>query len=99
MRILDVSPMAVYPPRRGSAVRTYSLLRDLSARHDVRQFSLPWDDPFSPRPRLEQRQVTPTYSELRFRHPLAGAANRLGERAWVNAPLLSGLALQITRPP
>ncbi len=99
MRILDVSPLAVNPPRRGSAVRTYSLLRHLSARHEVRQFSLPWDDPFSLWPRLEQTQVTPGYSELCFRHPLASAANRLGKRAWVNAPLLSGLALEITRPP
>jgi glycosyltransferase involved in cell wall biosynthesis len=77
----------------------YSLLRHLSARHEVRQFSLPWDDPLTPWPRLQRTQATPTYCELCFRHPLAGAANRLGERAWVNAPLLSGLALQITRPP
>jgi len=99
MRILDVSPLAVYPPRRGSAVRTYSLLRHLSVRHEVRQFSLPGDDPFSLWPRLERTQVTPKYCELRFRHPVASAANRLGERAWVSAPLLSGLALEITRPP
>ncbi len=99
MRILDVSPRAVYPPRRGSAVRVYSLLRHLSARHEVRQFSFPRDDdPLKLWPRLEQTRVTPTYTELRFRHPVASAANRLCDRAWVNAPLLSGLALQITRP-
>lgn len=98
MRILDVSPMAVYPPRRGSAVRTYSLLRHLGARHEVRQFSLPWDDAAVLWPRLEGTRITPTYSELRYRHPLASVAKEVGMRAWVNAPLLSGVALQVTRP-
>ncbi len=99
MRILDVSPRAVCPPRRGSAVRTYSLLRHLSAHHEVLQFSFPGDDDqLSPWARLEQTQVTANYSELRFCHPLANATNRLGNRAWVRAPLLSGLALGITRP-
>lgn len=100
MRILDVSPRAVYPPRRGSAIRTYSLLRHLSAHHDVRQFSFPRDDdPFRLWPGLEQRQLTPGYSQLQFRHPVASAANLLGEKTWTRAPLLSGLALEITRPP
>jgi|SRR5947209_1977980 len=98
MRILDVSPMGVNPPRRGSAVRTHNLLRHLSARHEVRQFSLAWDEPPPLRPRLDELRVEPTYSELRFHHPVAGAANRIGMHAWVNAPVLSGAALGLTRP-
>jgi glycosyltransferase involved in cell wall biosynthesis len=99
MRILDVSPQAVCPPRRGSAVRIYNLLRQLSSRHEIRQFSLSRDDtPFTLRPRFDQTQVTPTYGELRFRHPVASAANRICDRAWVSAPLLSGPSLEITRP-
>jgi glycosyltransferase involved in cell wall biosynthesis len=65
----------------------------------VRQFSLPRDeDPIRLTPSLEHTQVTPTYAELRFRHPLASAANRLADRTWVSAPLLSGLVLEVTRP-
>ena len=45
MRILDVCPRVVHPPRRGAGIRTYNLLRHLSARHEVVQFSLPEDDP------------------------------------------------------
>jgi hypothetical protein len=39
MRILDVSPRVVHPPVRGSSVRTASLMRALSERHEVRQLS------------------------------------------------------------
>jgi glycosyltransferase involved in cell wall biosynthesis len=98
MRILDVSPLAAYPPRRGAAVRIYNLLRHLSVRHELRQFSSSWDDRFHLWPSLEEAPVTPTYTELRFRHPTVGAANWIGERAWVSAPILSGLALEIARP-
>jgi glycosyltransferase involved in cell wall biosynthesis len=98
LRILDVSPMAVCPPRRGSAVRTYNLLRHLSRNHEVCQFSLVWDEHPVLRPTLEKTRVTPTYCELCYRHPVSDVANALGKRAWVNAPLLSGLALMLTRP-
>jgi glycosyltransferase involved in cell wall biosynthesis len=98
MRILDVSPLAVHPPRRGATVRIYNLLRHLSTRHDVWQFSLPWDDPLRLSPRLHETRLTPTYSELQFRHPVAAAASRLGQRAWFKAPLLSGMTLEVTRP-
>jgi glycosyltransferase involved in cell wall biosynthesis len=98
MRIVDVSPMAVNPPRRGSAVRTHNLLRQLALRHDVRQFSLSWDDRPVLRPRVDEVHVAPTYTELRLRHPVADAANRVGMHAWVNAPVLSGAALELTRP-
>ena len=37
MRILDVSPRVVYPPKRGSAVRTYPL--QLTVGREVKQFS------------------------------------------------------------
>jgi glycosyltransferase involved in cell wall biosynthesis len=98
MRILDVSPSPVYPPQRGSAVRTYNLLRHLSARHEVQQFSMPRADRFPLWPSLEEANLTPTYRELRFRHPLAHIAHRFGDRAWFKAPLLSGPALEVTRP-
>ena len=39
MRILDVSPRIVFPPYRGSSVRTHNILRRLSAQHEIRQFS------------------------------------------------------------
>ena len=39
MKILDVSPRVAFLPQQGSAVRMYNLLRHLSRRHDVRQFS------------------------------------------------------------
>src|SRR5947209_19369341 len=86
MRILDVSPMGVNPPRRGSAVRTHNLLRHLSARHEVRQFSLAWDEPPPLRPRLDELRVEPTYRALRFHHPGASAANRIGTRGVREAP-------------
>jgi glycosyltransferase involved in cell wall biosynthesis len=76
----------------------YNLLRCLSARHEVRQFSLPRHVPMRLRPRLQETRVTPNYRELRYDHPVAGVANWLGHAAWVGAPLLSGLALRLTRP-
>jgi len=98
VRILDVCPRVVHPPRRGAGIRTYNLLRHLSARHEVVQFSLPEDDPPALRPRIEESEITPTYRELRYKHPLVSATVGLGMRTWVNAPLLSGLALRLTRP-
>jgi len=99
LRILDVSPIAVCPPRRGSAVRTYNLLRHLSRSHEVRQFSLGWDDPPVLRPQLEHTRPAPTYEEQRYRHPVNDAFNALTKRSWVSAPVLSGISLTLTRPP
>jgi glycosyltransferase involved in cell wall biosynthesis len=90
--------MAVVPPRRGSAARTYNLLRHLSRRHEVVQFSLTWDEPPVLRPRIEESRVTPGYRELRYRHPVTGGANWVGKRAWIGAPVLSGLGLRLARP-
>ena len=90
--------MAVCPLRGGAAVRTYNLLRHLSRNHEVCQFSLPWGERPVLRRRLEETRLTATYREFRYRHPVSDAANALGRRAWVTAPLLSGLALRLTRP-
>jgi glycosyltransferase involved in cell wall biosynthesis len=69
MRILDVGPWIAYPPERGRAVRTYNLLLELSAKHDVRQFGRA---PALPgRQRLfEEVPVTPMFRVVRCRYPL-----------------------------
>jgi glycosyltransferase involved in cell wall biosynthesis len=97
MRILDVSPRSIFPPQRGSAVRVHNLLRHLSARHEVRQFSQIEPIP-SPRHASCEFHVTPTYSEFRFVHPAALLLSQLCERNWVSAPVLSGMALRLLRP-
>jgi glycosyltransferase involved in cell wall biosynthesis len=94
MRILDVSPRVVHPPVRGSSVRTASLLRALSERHEVRQLS---------QSRLSRRgdpegarghfAVTSSYAELRMAAPVATLATEVGARSWVRAPVLSGVGL------
>ena len=98
MRILDVSPRVVFPPRRGSGVRTYNILRHLSARHEIRQFSYarPAQRPTS---RSDQTVwITPSYLEYRFFSGIGTAVSELGERTWVSAPVLSGVALRLVRP-
>ncbi len=97
MRILDVSPRVVFPPIRGSGVRAYNLLRSLSARHEVRQFSQARPGRGAEGGRgLEQ--ITPSYSELRYANPIAASLGELSVRTWPMAPLLSGLGLRLTRP-
>jgi glycosyltransferase involved in cell wall biosynthesis len=87
----------VAPPDQGSSARTYNLLLRLSARHDVRQFSQPRRGRLRPgEPR--ELHVNPRYRELRWTNPLAGAVCEVGERTWVGAPALSGLALDLLRP-
>src|SRR5437868_14617967 len=97
MRILDVSPRVVYPPRRGSAVRTYNLLRQLSVGHEVQQFSQ--TDEFAFRQSVMRRFLAPNYSEYCYAHPLAWAAVRSGQRPFLGgAPVLSGIALKASQP-
>jgi glycosyltransferase involved in cell wall biosynthesis len=94
MRILQVSPRVVVPPRRGAAARVYELGRHLSERHEVRQF-------LQSRlglVRTGQLPVTPTYRALVYANPLACLLVELGERAWVRSPIPSGRALALTRP-
>jgi polysaccharide biosynthesis protein PslH len=97
MRILDVGPRSTFPPFRGATVRVHNLLRHLSARHEVRQFSqiepIPW-----PRHASRELRITPTYCEFQFVHPAALLLSQLCERNWVSAPVLSGATLRLLRP-
>lgn len=98
MRILDVSPRVVYPPRRGSSVRTYNLLRGLSRNHEVVQFSQARAARRPLRAPIEQVQINASYREVRYGPRLAGLIGEATERTWVRAPLLSGVVLEVTRP-
>jgi glycosyltransferase involved in cell wall biosynthesis len=98
LRILDVSPRRTFPAAQGSSVRTSHLLRHLSGRHEVRQFS------FSRRGwtlarEEEQVRVTPGYVEHRHRGRFGGLFAEASERAWVRAPVATATALAISRPP
>lgn len=97
MRILDVSPRPVHPPRRGSTVRIHNLLCQLSRRHEVHQFSQALGD-FPRREAVHEIQVTPSYQEHCYSHPLGWVAIELGRRACLGAPVLAGAALRLTRP-
>lgn len=104
MRILDVSPRVVVPPDQGSSARTYNLLVRLSRSHEVQQFSQARRGRLNPREPADAtwsaREVlaNPRYREVRWANPLAAAICELGERTWVGAPVLSGLALDVLRP-
>jgi glycosyltransferase involved in cell wall biosynthesis len=104
MRILDVSPRVCFPPDQGSSVRTFNLVRELSRAHQVRQFSqakhgrlslgADGDRAWS----ATDLWVTGTYREVRHSNRAAVALGEPAERNWVGAPVLSGLALELTRP-
>ena len=98
MRVLDVSPRVTFPPTGGSQVRVYNLLRHLSRRHEVRQFSQVRLDRRWERRAAGEEWLTPTYCEHRWRHPLGALVSLVGDRSWVTAPVLSGAALRIGRP-
>lgn len=98
MRIADVSPRVAFPPDRGSGVRTYNLLRHLSERNEVRQFSQHRSGAiWSPRS-CDEAERGSSYTEISFSHPAATLLGELAERSWVSAPVLSGAALHVTRP-
>jgi glycosyltransferase involved in cell wall biosynthesis len=97
MRILDVSPRVVDPPTRGSTVRIHNLMRQLSVRHEVRQFSQGADG-FALRDSVEEREVTPSYSEYRYSSPITSLAVEAGRRAFLDAPVFSGVGLRLARP-
>ena len=73
MRILDVGPWIAYPPERGRAVRTYSLLLALSASHDVRQFGRAPHGLSRREPLFEEVPVTPMFRVVRCRYPFGSA--------------------------
>jgi polysaccharide biosynthesis protein PslH len=97
MRILDVSPRVVHPPTRGSTVRIANLLRHLSARHEVRQFSQVVDR-FARRESVEERDRAASWREYRYSSPVASLAVEAGKRAFLGAPVLTGTALRLARP-
>lgn len=97
MRILDVSPRVVLPQNSGSRVRTYNLLRHLSLRHEVRQFSYARRGERLSRS-ASPMQITPSYCEYRYFTSLGIVLTEMGERSWVSAPVLSGAALRLSRP-
>jgi glycosyltransferase involved in cell wall biosynthesis len=98
MKILDVSPRVASLPQQGSAVRMYNLLRQLSRRHDVRQFSqVRWQNLRHQRAPREIR-ISPSYLEYRYADRAASLLCEVSERAWVRAPILAGAALSLRRP-
>src|SRR5262245_54259482 len=104
MRILDVSPRVCFPPDQGSSVRTFNLLVELSRTHEVRQFSQARHGRLSLGGNGDRvwsatdLWVTATYREVRYSKRTAVALCEPAERNWVGAPVLSGLALEVTRP-
>ncbi len=99
MRILDVGPWIVYPPERGPAARAFTLLGQLSLRHDVRQFGRGAPSLRRPKRTLEEVPVTPMFRVYRYRAPLVSPATE-----WLLARegatgLRSSLARHVACPP
>jgi glycosyltransferase involved in cell wall biosynthesis len=98
VKILDVSPRVAYPPRIGSSVRTYHLLRGLARHHEVRQYSLGRLDGSPFRGRVEEVLAAPGYTE----HSVLGGPGswitEISERCWPGAPVLAGARLRFSRP-
>jgi glycosyltransferase involved in cell wall biosynthesis len=95
VRILDVSPQVVFRQRSGSQVRTANLLAALQSDHEVRQFAQGrWRD----RHATAQSRIPTSYVQHVYRDPVAALLTELSWRAWVFAPILSGLALRLRRP-
>src|SRR5207253_11462725 len=46
----------------------------------------------------EERELTPTYREYRYSSPSAWLALQPGKRAFLRAPVLSGVGLHLSRP-
>src|SRR2546423_8504123 len=89
VRILDVSPRTSLH-RGGSGTRIGNLLRHLGERHEVRRFS---------QPRLHDFLAPgPAPGERLHRSWSAAGIVEIGERTWVAAPVLAGVALRCTRP-
>jgi glycosyltransferase involved in cell wall biosynthesis len=98
MRILDVSPWTAVPPMGGGAVRTYHLLRHLSRKHEVRQFSQPGLHQIKRTAFATDVQVTASYREHRFIDPISALMWEWCRRSWIYQPVLSGAILRRLRP-
>jgi glycosyltransferase involved in cell wall biosynthesis len=93
MRILDVSPRIVFPPRDGAMFRIYYLLLYLSRNHTVRQFAQASLGNFWRRPFERVVRINSSYHEFRYTHAVPAAAVQFFHR--VHA---SGAGLRIVRP-
>jgi glycosyltransferase involved in cell wall biosynthesis len=93
-----VVPCRTDPANGGAKLRIVHLMRELARRHEVTQFTLPEAE----RPRLRRRAEVETwergYRHVRYEHPLAWAAGRVGGRSWHGAPVAAGAALRLARP-
>jgi glycosyltransferase involved in cell wall biosynthesis len=98
MRIVDVSPMMVYPPVNGSAERMLNLLTRLSRSHEIRQFSQPRLGQCRADGFEREVRISDAYSEYRYANPLSSVAAEWCYRTWLFAPVLSGAVLALTRP-
>ena len=99
MRILDVSPRAVWPPDNGSTYRMYHLLRELSERHEVRQFSQPLSSQVRQPAFTVDVRPSENYLEHRNQSRIAAVASELCNRSWIRPQaIFSGACLELTRP-
>lgn len=91
MKLLLLTPQSPYPPRQGTTLRNYFLLRHLARRHEVHLFSClgPQDETW-PDPRLLQlcRRLEG------FRQPGRPAAQRLKQTFFAAQP---DMALRLDR--
>jgi glycosyltransferase involved in cell wall biosynthesis len=76
----------------------YNLLRHLSERNEVRQFSQSRSAAIWSPPSCDESERGSSYTETTFDHPAATLVGELAERSWVSAPVLSGAALHLVRP-
>src|SRR5215218_9152103 len=97
VRVLDVAPGRVFPPRRGMTVRIAALGRELSRRHEVRHLTLAADPPRRRRG-MTQQAMSSSQSELRRVHPLTSLVMRSSARSWHGAPVLGGLGMRAAEP-
>ncbi len=98
MRILDISPWMAFPPDGGSSMRICQLLSHLSRNHEVRQFTQAGLHHIQRPSYTRGAQITPSYFEYRYAHPLSAMAWEWCRRSWIYQPVLSGAVLRLVRP-
>jgi glycosyltransferase involved in cell wall biosynthesis len=97
VRVLDVAPGRVFPPRRGMTVRIAALGRELSRRHLVRHLTLAAERPRRRRG-VTVHEVSSSQEELQRVHPLSSLVMRASARSWHEAPVLAGLGMRAGGP-
>jgi polysaccharide biosynthesis protein PslH len=98
VRILDLAPREILPPRRGSTVRIAALMGELSRRHEVLHLTLQVRSSHGRRRAIEVVPASPTQRELRRVHPLSRALMKAGERSWHGGLMLAGLGTRLAQP-